>query len=56
MTDKVQCGLRLEESLLLKVRQLAKDHGITLNAQLSLIISSYVKDYEQIHGEIKVEQ
>jgi len=51
-TDKVQTGLRLQESVLEKITAIAKQEHRSLNAQIEYIIQKYIKDYEIENGEI----
>lgn len=44
--------LRLEEQYMDKIRVLAKEGRRSINMQLCIAVESYLKQYEQEHGEI----
>ncbi len=55
MKQKNAYPLRLDDTLQLKVRKLAKDNDRTFRAQIENILKNYVAEYEKEHGEIVVD-
>ena len=53
---KRQTGIRFEPALLYKITVVAKQNKRSLNAQLEFLAQECVKDYEQEHGEIAVDE
>lgn len=47
---KVQTGLRLDEDLYAKVKELAEIEGRSLNNLVEFIVRGYISDYEASHG------
>jgi len=54
-TDKVQTGLRLDWETLRKITHIAKDQKRSLNAQIEFVVLNCIKDFEQQHGEIIID-
>lgn len=54
-TDKIQTGLRLEESALKKITYIAKKSRRSLNAEIELSVDKAISEYEQINGTIPIE-
>lgn len=48
--------LRLDETLSLKVKELAKLNDRTYRGQIENILKSYVASYEAEHGELKADR
>lgn len=48
--------LRLEKEHMDKIRVLAKKGRRSINMQLCIAVESYLKEYEQEHGEIVTEE
>ena len=55
-TNKVQTGIRFEPELLYKITQVAKYNKRSLNAQLEFLAQTCVKEHEEIHGSIPVDE
>lgn len=55
MKQKNAYPLRLDDTLQLKVRKLAKDNDRTFRAQIENILKNYVAEYEKENGEIVVD-
>lgn len=51
-TNKIQTGLRLEETDLNKITAIAKREKRSLNAQLEYIVQNAIVEYEKIYGLI----
>ena len=54
-TDKIQTGLRLEESVLRKITYIAKQETRSLNAQMEHAVKKFIQEYEAQYGEIHLE-
>ena len=54
-TNKIQTGIRFEPELLYKITEIAKKNKRSLNAQLEFLAEACVEEYEQNHGEIKID-
>ena len=52
----VPYSLRLEPQTMKKIRALAKLERRSINMQLCIAVESYLKKYEQEHGEIMTEE
>ena len=50
--QEVPYSLRLEPQTMKKIRALAKLERRSINMQLCIAVESYLKKYEQEHGEI----
>lgn len=48
--------LRIDNELMEKVRILAEQEDRPISRQLERIIKEYIQQYEQEHGEIKLEE
>ena len=55
-TNKVQTGIRFEPELLYKITQVAKMNKRSLNAQLEYLAQESVREYENTHGPIPVDE
>jgi len=55
MKQKHAYPLRLDETLQLKVKKLAKENDRTFRAQIENILKNYVAEYEREHGEIIID-
>ena len=51
-TNKIQTGLRLNEALYEKIRQLAVKEQRSLNNLIEYALQKYVEEYEQRNGVI----
>ena len=51
-TNKIQTGLRLNESLYIKIRELAARERRSLNNLVEYALQKYVEEYERSNGEI----
>ncbi|MBQ7518803.1 MAG: ribbon-helix-helix protein, CopG family [Clostridia bacterium] len=49
-TNKIQIGLRLNEPLYEKIRELAAREQRSLNNLIEYVMQKYVEDYEQKNG------
>lgn len=47
--------LRIDETLSLKIKALAKMNDRSYKGQIENILKKYVSSYEQEHGEIKID-
>lgn len=54
--QEVPYSLRLEPQTMKKIRALAKLERRSINMQLCIAVESYLKEYEQEHGEIVAEE
>ncbi len=54
--QEVPYSLRLEPQTMKKIRALAKLERRSINMQLCIAVESYLKKYEQEHGEIMTEE
>ena len=54
--QEVPYSLRLEPQTMKKIRALAKLERRSINMQLCIAVESYLKKYEQEHGEIMIEE
>lgn len=54
-TDKKQFTLRMQDSTYEKVRYLAYVERRSMAMEIEAMILKYVSDYEQKHGEIKID-
>lgn len=50
--DKIQTGLRLEETLYQKLKTLSKQENRSINNFVEYIVQKYVDDYEKDNGAI----
>ena len=55
-TNKIQTGIRFEPELLYKVAQIAKKNKRSLNAQLEFLAQECVREFEELHGEIVIDE
>ncbi len=55
-TNKVQTGIRFEPELLYKIAYVAKQNKRSLNAQLEFLAQECVREFEQAHGAIPVDE
>jgi hypothetical protein len=55
-TNKIQTGIRFDPELLYKITQVAKDNKRSLNAQLEYLAQECVREYENTHGPIPVDE
>ena len=55
-TDKIQCGLRLKESVYEKVKFLAAQEHRSFNNLVEYAIQKYIGEYESQNGPIKIER
>ena len=55
-TNKIQTGIRFEPELLYKITQIAKRNKRSLNAQLEFLAQTCVDEYENINGEIQINE
>ena len=55
-TNKIQTGIRFEPDLLYKITQIAKKSKRSLNAQLEFLAQECVREYEEQHGEIPLDE
>ena len=55
-TNKVQTGIRFEPELLYKITRVAKENKRSLNAQLEYLAAVCVKEYEEVNGEIGIDE
>ncbi len=53
-TSKIQTGLRLNEALYEKIRQLAVKEQRSLNNLIEYVLQKYVEEYEQRNGELVI--
>lgn len=53
-TDKIQTGIRFEETMLRKIALIAKRNHRSLNAQLEFLAQNCIEAYEKENGEIKL--
>ncbi len=56
MANKVQTGLRLEPELLYKIAYVAKANKRSLNAQLEYLSENCVKEFEEVNGQIPIDE
>ncbi|WP_297722196.1 hypothetical protein [Intestinimonas sp.] len=54
--QEVPYSLRLDPQTMKKIRTLAKLERRSINMQLCIAVESYLKAYEQEHGEIVTEE
>lgn len=54
-TNKVQTGLRLNESVYAKIRYLSAKEQRSLNNLIEYVLQQYVENYEEEHGPIPVQ-
>ena len=54
--QEVPYSLRLEPQTMKKIRALAKLERRSINMRLCIAVESYLKKYEQEHGEIVTEE
>lgn len=54
-TNKVQTGLRLNESVYTKIRYLSAKEQRSLNNLIEYVLQQYVENYEKEHGPIPVQ-
>lgn len=54
--QKIQTGLRIDETTYGKLKYLAITDGRTLNNLVEHIIRQYLAEYERTHGEVPVHQ
>ena len=52
---KPQRNLRLDDETYLKVKFLADKESRSFNNMVEIVLKNYVANYEQQHGEIKVD-
>lgn len=55
-SNKIQTGIRFEPELLYKIAYVAKENRRSLNAQLEYLAQICVKEYEENHGAIPVDE
>ena len=55
-TNKIQTGIRFEPDLLYKITQIAKKNKRSLNAQLEFLAQECVREYEERHGQIPLDE
>ena len=53
-TNKIQTGLRLDEQLYEKIREVAVKEKRSLNNLIEYVLQKYVQEYEQQNGVILV--
>lgn len=53
-TNKIQTGLRLNETLYEKVKVLSIKEQRSLNNLIEYVIQQYVDNYEKQHGSIQI--
>ena len=53
-TNKIQCGLRLNESVYEKVKVLATQEHRSFNNLIEYAIQKYVDEYEAQYGPIQI--
>lgn len=53
---KIQTGLRLDEDLYAKVKELAEIEGRSLNNLVEFIVKTYITEYERDHGSLPQSQ
>jgi hypothetical protein len=51
----IKFSLRVDSDTYKKVQHIADDNSRSINGQLDYIIRSFIKDYEKIKGEIKIQ-
>ena len=51
---KPQRNLRIDDDLYLKIKHIADENSRSFNKEVEFILKNVVKEYEQQHGEIKV--
>lgn len=51
-TDKIQTGIRFEETMLRKMAFIAKRNVRSLNAQMEFLAQNCIEQYEKEHGPI----
>lgn len=47
-------SLRINKDILAKLKSISEYEGLTLNAQLNIIIRRFIKEYEKENGEVHV--
>lgn len=55
-SNKIQTGIRFEPELLYKIAYVAKENRRSLNAQLEYLAQICVKEHEENHGAIPVDE
>ena len=55
-TNKIQTGIRFEPEVLYKIGYIAKENVHSLNAQLEFLAKECIKQYEEEHGAIPVDE
>ena len=55
-SNKIQTGIRFEPELLYKIAYVAKENRRSLNAQLEYLAQICVKEYEENHGVIPIDE
>lgn len=48
--------LRIDEIVMAKAKSIAKENGRSLNKEIEFVLKQYVASYEQVNGEIQVEE
>ena len=54
--DRIQTGLRLEETALKKITFIAKIKKRSLNAQIEYVVQKCIDEYEKEYGTIELEE
>jgi len=52
----ISFNLRLEDDTHAKISKIAELQNRSLNKQVIHLVEQYIKDYEKINGEIKIEK
>ena len=53
-TDKIQCGLRVKESIYRKAKVLAAQEQRSFNNLIEYAIQKYIDEYEAQNGQIQI--
>jgi hypothetical protein len=51
--DKTRFTLRVDESILEKIKQIADKSHRSINAQVEYVLEKFIQDYEKEHGKIE---
>ena len=54
--NKIQTGIRFEPELLYKITHVARENKRSLNAQLEYLAQLCVREYENINGQIPIDE
>jgi hypothetical protein len=55
MEEKITYPFRINNNNYKKLKKIAENSNRTVNLQLNFIVENFIKDYEKVTGEIKIE-